>query len=228
MRIAVTAATIDQFIESDFFGEELEAKILKQPEQDRGTSPRLRDRIGFGLDPQDISSKEGIQSSELSSRPFVRVQWVPRREFDTSTSTTASPTTDEGLASISRPPALELQWRQMLERFDVISRREDNWDGYESRKPNKRSLDVSKQFMDEFLDVVVSEGHSWLAPLISSEEDGHITVEWYGEERQLHLQIEEDEVVYIQAWGPNIDTEMHVDTLYRKDYLALWTWLLYG
>ena len=48
------------------------------------------------------------------------------------------------------------------------------------------------------------------------------------EERQLHLQIEEDEVVYIQVWGANIETEMHVETLYSKDYLTLWKWLLYG
>ena len=133
MRIAVTAATIDQFIKSDFFGEEFEAKILKQPEQDRGTSPRLRDRIGFGLDQQDISSKEGIQSSDLSSRPFVRVQWVPRREFDTSSSKTASPTTDKRLAPIGKNPSLHLQRFQISERFDVIARRENNWDERESK-----------------------------------------------------------------------------------------------
>ncbi|MDE0298579.1 MAG: hypothetical protein OXN17_08110 [Candidatus Poribacteria bacterium] len=129
---------------------------------------------------------------------------------------------------IAKNPPSEIQWLQMSERFDIISRREDNWDGYESGKPKKRSLDHSRKFMDEFLDVVISEGYSWLPPLISSDEDGHITVEWYAEERQLHFQIEEDDVLYIQAWGPNIDTEMHVDTLYPKDYLTLWAWLLYG
>ena len=192
----------------------------------------MSDQLGYehqqGISPSDFSSEEGIRER----KPFGRFPIATHREASRDkyqpTWMTQSPTTDEGLASISRPLALEIQWRQILERFDIISRRKDNWDGYESRKPNKRSLDHSKKFMDEFLDVVVSEGHSWLLPLISSDEDGHMTVEWYSEERQLHFQIEEDEVLYIQAWGPNIDTEMHVDTLDPKHYLTLWAWLLYG
>ena len=225
---AVTAATIDQNIKSDSSGEEFEPKILKQPEQDRGTSPRLKYGIGLGLTQQDISSEEGIQRTDLSSRSYVRVQWVPCREFHSSPWKTESPTTDEGLEPITKNPSLDFQRRQMSEQFDVIAQRENNWDGYESQKPNELSLDHAKRFMEEFFDVVVSEGQLWLTPLISSEEDGHITVEWYGEERQLHLQIEEDKVVYIQVWGANIETEMHVDTLHSKDYLTLWKWLLYG
>ena len=132
------------------------------------------------------------------------------------------------MAYINNNPPLDIQTRQISERFYAIAQREDNWDEHESKKPNKLSLNGAKHFMEEFLDTVVSEGHSWLAPLISSEEDGYITVEWYGEARQLHLQIEGDEVVYIQVWGPNIETEMHVDILHRGDYLTIWKWLLYG
>ena len=132
------------------------------------------------------------------------------------------------MAYINNNPPLDIQRCQILEQFDVIAQREDNWDEYESKKPNKLSLNGAKHFMEEFLDTVVSEGHSWLTPLISSDEDGYITVEWYGEARQLHLQIEANAVVYIQVWGPNIDTEMNVDVLHRKDYLTIWKWLLYG
>ena len=132
------------------------------------------------------------------------------------------------MAYINNNPPLDIQRCQILEQFDVIAQREDNWDEYESKKPNKLSLNRAKHFMEEFLDTVVSEGHSWLTPLISSDEDGYITVEWYGEERQLHLQIEAKTVVYIQVWGPNIETEMHVDMLHSKDYLKIWKWLLYG
>ena len=222
-----TPTANDQIIAFDpMFVADGDISDLLEPE--KGITDQLSYGNWLGISHYDFSSEEDIRERKPLGQFPITTRREASREINQPTWMTQSPTTDEGLASISRPPALELQWRQMLERFDVISRREDNWDGYESRKPNKRSLDVSKQFMDEFLDVVVSEGHSWLAPLISSDEDGHITVEWYGEERQLHLQIEEDEVVYIQAWGPNIDTEMHVDTLYRKDYLALWTWLLYG
>ena len=117
---------------------------------------------------------------------------------------------------------------EISEQLYVISQREDNWDGYESKSPNNLSLDNARRFMSEFVDAIVSEGEGVLTPsLISSDEDGHITVEWHGEERQLHLQIEEEEVDYIQVWGPNIDTEMHVDTFHSKDYLTLWKWLIY-
>ena len=118
---------------------------------------------------------------------------------------------------------------EISDRLYVISQQEDNWDGYESKSPNNLSLDNARRFMNEFVDAIVSEGEVLLTPsLISSDEDGHITVEWHGEGRQLHLQIEEEEVDYIQVWGPNIDTEMHVDTFHRKDYLTLWKWLIYG
>ena len=42
----------------------------------------------------------------------------------------------------------------------------------------------------------------------------------------MHIQIGETVAEYIQVWGINIDTEMHVDFLIRDDYLTLWEWLL--
>ena len=118
---------------------------------------------------------------------------------------------------------------EIAEQLYVISQREDNWDGYGSKSPNNLSLDNARRLMNEFVDAIVSEGEVSLTPsLISSDEDGHITVEWHEEGRQLHLQIEEEEVDYIQVWGPNIDTEMYVDTFHSKDYLTLWKWLIYG
>ena len=116
--------------------------------------------------------------------------------------------------------------RDLLERFDVLAQREDNWDGYESKKPTESTILYAKNLMEEFLNSIVSAGHSWLTPFISSDEDGNVTVEWSGEKRRLHIQIGENEAEYIQVWGVNIDTEMHVDFLSRDDYLTLWEWLL--
>ena len=114
---------------------------------------------------------------------------------------------------------------EIFEELDALALQEDNWDGYESKKPSELSLDNARRFVEEFYDAIVSERQPWFTPLISSNEDGYITAEWYGEERQLHLVVEEEDVVYIQVWGPNIDTEMHVDTFHNKDYLTLWKWL---
>jgi hypothetical protein len=118
-------------------------------------------------------------------------------------------------------------WTEILERFDVIAQREDNWDGLESLKPNEISLDKAKHIMEKLLDTVISKEYSWgESPYVCSDENGYITVEWYGNERELHLRIEEREVEYIEI--ESIDTEMraHVDTISGDDCFALWKWLI--
>jgi hypothetical protein len=120
------------------------------------------------------------------------------------------------------------QRREILDRLDILAQREDNWDGYDSKKPTELTLVHAKHLIEEFLDSIVFEGYSWLTPFISSDEDGNVTIEWSEEKRRLHIQIGENEAEYIQVWGVNIDTEMHVDFLSRDDYLTLWEWLLDG
>jgi hypothetical protein len=117
---------------------------------------------------------------------------------------------------------------KILQRFDVLAHREDNWDGYESKKPTLAILDHAKGLMVEFLDSITAAGHLWLTPFISSDEDGDITVEWHKGTRELHIQIGENEAEYIQVWGTNIDTEMHIDSLNADNYRTLWKWLLDG
>ena len=116
--------------------------------------------------------------------------------------------------------------QQLSERFDVLAQREDNWDGYDSKKPTKMTLVRAENIIGELFNSIISGGHPWRTPFISSDEDGNVTLEWYEEKRQLHIQISEDEIEYIQVWGINIDTEMHVDFLKRGDYLLLWEWLI--
>ena len=119
------------------------------------------------------------------------------------------------------------QRREILDRFDVLSQREDNWDGYESKKPTELTLDHAKFIILDLLDTVISTEHSWITPFISSDEDGCVTVEWYEEERELHIQIGENEAEYLQVWGTNIDTDMDEGFLSRDNYLTLWEWLFH-
>ncbi len=115
---------------------------------------------------------------------------------------------------------------KISKRLDSIARREDDWDGYGSPKPTEATLDNAKLLLEIFLESVISAGYRWLTPFISSDEEGNVTAEWSRDSHRLHIQIGEDEAEYIQVWGPNIDTEMHVDFLTRTDYLPLWEWLL--
>ncbi len=120
------------------------------------------------------------------------------------------------------------QRREILDRFDVLAQRKDNWDGYESKKPYQTSLDHAKFLIEDLLDTIISAEHPWFTPFISSDEDGYVTVEWYEDERELHLLIGENEAEYLQVWGINIDTEMHEGTFSHNDYLTHWEWLLHG
>ena len=131
-----------------------------------------------------------------------------------------------GLEDPYRAIILSWQKRRISDRLDIIAQPEDNWDGYESKKPTQLTIDYAKHLIEELYDYITSAGHSWLTPFISSDEDGNITAEWCGEGRRLHIQIGENEAEYIQVWGINIDTEMHIDFLNSDDYLMLWEWLL--
>ena len=129
----------------------------------------------------------------------------------------------------TQPWKLYQAWKQKLEiseQFDTLAQREDNWDGHGSPKPTDLTLAHAKVVMDSLLDSVISAGYRCDSPSISSDEDGNVTVAWYEDERQLHLQIGEHEAEFFKVWGTNIDTEMDVGFLKSDNYLTLWEWLI--
>lgn len=126
------------------------------------------------------------------------------------------------------PTGKSVNLSEISQRLADIAQREDDWDGLESLKPNEISLNRARYIMEKLLNSVFSEGKGelWFAPYICSDEDGYITVEWYGEERQLHLHIEEEEVEYITLEKTNTKREMDGDTLPSDDCFELWKWLI--
>lgn len=127
--------------------------------------------------------------------------------------------------SIQKSPA-EKQKLEISEQFDILAKREDNWDGRGSQKPSESTLVRAKVVMDAMLDAVNSIGFRCDTPSISSDGYGNVTAVWYKNVRQLHFQIGEQEAEYFKVWGTNIDTEMDVDYLTPEKYLPLWKWLI--
>ena len=126
-----------------------------------------------------------------------------------------------------RPMAIKNPiWTEMLKRFDVIAQRGDNWDGLESLKPKDISLVRAKCIMEKLLDSIISSRDEWIEPYICSDEDGYITVEWYGDERELHLRIEENEIEYIQIENIDTKTKAHVDTIDGDNCFVFWKWFI--
>lgn len=137
-------------------------------------------------------------------------------------------TANIGREDSNKTSAEYLHRREILDRFDILSQREDNWDGYESKKTSELTLNHAKFIILDFLDTIISAEHLWITPFISSDEDGCVTVEWYEEERELHLLIGENEAEYLQVWGINIDSDMNEGFFSCDNYLMLWEWLLHG
>lgn len=115
---------------------------------------------------------------------------------------------------------------EISEQFDILAQREDNWDGRDSRKPTDLTLAHAKEVMNTFLDCVISSGHRFDMPSISSDGDGNVTAVWYKNEHQLHFQIGKHEAEYFKVWGTNIATEMDADFLKPENYVPLWKWLI--
>ena len=116
--------------------------------------------------------------------------------------------------------------RKISERFDVLTQREDNWDGYDSKKPTKLTLVRAENLIGELFDSIISAGHPWLTPFIYSDEDGYVTAEWRKGKRSLHFDVQENEAEYTKIWGTSVNMKIHTDSLNRDDYLTLWEWLL--
>ena len=115
--------------------------------------------------------------------------------------------------------------RIIAERFAVLAQREDNWDGYDSKKPTEQTLTHARAVIDAFVNTIISNGHVLLTPFISTDEAGHITVQWNKKPRELHLHITQQETQYLKVWGPNINTEMEEGILNSDKYTMLWEWL---
>lgn len=111
------------------------------------------------------------------------------------------------------------------EKLHKIAEREDNWDQKGSKKPSPLVLSQAHIALEYFLYSVVCSGRPWNPPFVSSDEDGHITIQWNRGDHELHIEVGEEGTEYTKVWGANIEHEMHLGILKEKDFLKLWDWL---
>ena len=119
-------------------------------------------------------------------------------------------------------PELEEAFKQKLRQ---ISYRLANWDDKGSLKPNPIALSKTHIILENFLNAIIESGRIWRTPFISSDEDGHITLEWENGLHELHIEISENTEEYLKIWGINIEHEMHLGFLQPSEYVDLWDWL---
>jgi hypothetical protein len=111
------------------------------------------------------------------------------------------------------------------EKLQRIGEREKNWDNKGSKNPSDLVLSKAHITLENFLYSVVNSGRLWITPFVSTDEDGHITIQWNSGQHELHIEISEEGAEYIKIWGINIEHEMHLGILKRKEFINLWDWL---
>ncbi|HBP87536.1 MAG TPA: hypothetical protein PKK23_18205 [Nitrospirales bacterium] len=119
-------------------------------------------------------------------------------------------------------PSLLDSFKQKLHK---ISERQDNWDGKGSKKPSDLILSKAHNTLENVLYSIANSGRLWIAPFVSTDEDGHITIQWTSGDHELHIEISKEGAEYIKIWGINIEHEMHLGILKQTELFNLWDWL---
>jgi hypothetical protein len=228
------AITTDQYIASNplFLYQD---NSLESPKQDKDTSVLTDYGYVVGSEHEDVSNEaleqiqEGIFGDTLQLPMSKWLHGESPWDFNI-----AFPTFHQVPESLSTDVEENIDkdtiWAEIIERFDVIAQREDNWDELESQKPIEESLVRAKRLIEQLLDDILFAGYSWrmFKPLISSDEDGYITVRWIGEGKRLHFQFKEKEVEYITLERINTKREMGGDTIRDEQCFDIWEWLING
>ena len=131
---------------------------------------------------------------------------------------------EKTLRKLQRSYAAELA-EAFNEKLRRISQRVDNWDDKGSLKPNLVALHKSHVILLNFLHAIIDSGRVWKTPFVSSDENGHITMQWNNDNLVLHIEITQDTEEYIKILGTNIEHEMHLGVLQPSEYVTLWDWL---
>ncbi len=183
---------------------------------------------GNAIIPEPKSPQLVDEMAQIEDVPSLFLSYPHRTSLSDVDAVLASAETGTAITGLTelRKSQAEKQKSEISEQFDILAQRKDNWDERGSLKPTDLTLAHAKQIMEGLLDSVISGGHWFDIPTISSDGDGNVTAAWYKDKQQLHLQIGEHEAEYFRIWGTNIDTEMEVDYLKPENYLMLWKWLI--
>lgn len=114
----------------------------------------------------------------------------------------------------------------VLEYIDNLSHNNSYLEEYEIQPPNKKCIDNAKRLIISLISEIYSNGLRWIDPYVSSEEEDHILIEWYTDERQLHLEINDNDVEYIAFPTGKADSEMRDGKFNYKNCISHWKWLI--
>ena len=180
--------------------------------------------LTVGREHSNNSFIQYFQKHRILEEDAAIIPWSDNRVFFPRPSGAVSSTGNADLRHVYKNIILG----KFSEKFDIVARREDNWNEREFKKPRDLALANAQQIVTEILDTVIDANLPLRTPFVSSNEDGNVTIVWYKGEHELHLEMTDDNAEYVRVWGINIDSEMDAGVPSKDNYLTLWDWLLHG
>lgn len=127
-------------------------------------------------------------------------------------------------------------WWNTLNRLNALRMRGSQWNGYDIPAPDEGSIDQAIQtFRNWCVDAHILDwsmdkgcfGRRWMEPHVSSDEEGHVVLEWLHDNKSLTLYFSSGSVEYVKAWGSDVENAMddgEINT--SRDWAKLWLWLI--
>lgn len=102
----------------------------------------------------------------------------------------------------------------------------EGWDGYDALAPNPNAVKHAHEWIRKLFLQAVDLDRPWLKPNVTASSEGEVLFEWWRGRKKLTVYVGDQNAVYVQVWGANIDTEMaEGDAEPVSACRMLWTWL---
>jgi hypothetical protein len=100
------------------------------------------------------------------------------------------------------------------------------WDGYQVA-PSREAVAHAFSWIKELHRDISTTREKWLDPLIVADAHGNVVFEWLNGNNRLVVYVSPETVEYLQAWGPDIWSDMkdgEIETPAKRQ--DLWRWLM--
>lgn len=81
------------------------------------------------------------------------------------------------------------QLRQLEQKLESLKNWPKNWDGYGSARPKKKSISHALKFLRDVFLIAHKNNCNLQLPLISADEEGNVSCEWWVDDRKLTIVI---------------------------------------
>ena len=127
--------------------------------------------------------------------------------------------------TITPKAAINKRLHAAINKLDDMVTWPKDWDGHNSKKPNKLAIENAKRFIK-----VLNNHPNWLMPSISADSNGEVVLEWSEETRDLSIYVSSNKIIFIKVPSADINTmeDGEIEELNSTIYESLFGWLRNG